>query len=67
MANIGRSKGPLEGPVMAGFAGRLDEINALADQSPGIDEAKERLASLDAQGPTDFAFTFQATFPAPEL
>ena len=34
--NIGRIKGPLESPVMAGFVARLDEINALADRSPGF-------------------------------
>jgi hypothetical protein len=34
--NIGRMKAPLEDPVMAGFVGRLDEINALADRSPGF-------------------------------
>ena len=34
--NIGRIKGPLDGPVMAGFMVRLDEINALAEQSPGF-------------------------------
>src|ERR1041384_5139608 len=34
--NIARMKGPLEGPVMAGFVARLDEINALADRSPGF-------------------------------
>jgi hypothetical protein len=34
--NIGRIKGPLDGPVMAGFVARLDEINALADNSPGF-------------------------------
>lgn len=34
--NIGRIKGPLDGPVMAGFVGRLDEINALAERSPGF-------------------------------
>lgn len=34
--NIGRILGPLEGPVMAGFVARLDEINALADGSPGF-------------------------------
>jgi hypothetical protein len=141
--NIGRIKGPMDGPVMAGFVTRLDEINALADRSPGfvwrlqtsagnatdlrpyeddrillnmsvwetiddlkvyvyrtvhaelirqrqawfekfagvylalwwvpaghipsIGEAKERLASLEAHGPTAFAFTFQSTYPAPEL
>jgi len=34
--NIGRAKGPTDGPVMAGFMARLDEINALADRSPGF-------------------------------
>jgi Domain of unknown function (DUF3291) len=34
--NIGRVKAPLEDPVMAGFVARLDEINALADCSPGF-------------------------------
>ena len=137
--NIGRMKGPLDGPVMAGFMARLDDLNALANRSPGfvwrlqgeagnntylrpyvderiivnmsvwetidhlrayvyatphaellkqrrdwfekpegvilalwwipaghvpsIDEAKERLASLEQHGPTQFAFTFKTTFP----
>ena len=140
--NIGRMKAALEDPVMAGFVARLEEINALADRSPGfiwrlqtsegnatylrpydddrilfnmsvwesiehlkryvyytahvevlrqrqawfekfagaytalwwipkghipgIDEAKKRLARLDAQGPTQFAFTFKNPFPADE-
>src|SRR5882672_1768497 len=34
--NIGRMKGALEDPVMADFVARLDEINALADRSPGF-------------------------------
>ncbi len=34
--NIARIKGPMDGPVMAGFVARLDEINALADRSPGF-------------------------------
>ncbi len=134
--NIARMKAPLDHPVMAGFVARLEEINALADGSPGfvwrlqtsegnatylrpydddrilfnlsvwettealrdyvyrtahgdlfrqrhawfekfagacvalwwvpaghipgIDEAKKRLAYLDAHGPTQFAFTFKA-------
>jgi Zn-dependent oligopeptidase len=118
--NIARMKAPLESPVMSGFVARLDEINALADHSPGfvwrlqtsegnaslehlreyvyrsahvevlrqrhewftrfdaaylalwwvpaghrpsVDEAKKRLAHLDAHGPTPFAFTFKVTFP----
>ena len=34
--NIARMKGPFEGEVMAGFRARLDEINALADRTPGF-------------------------------
>jgi len=140
--NIGRMRAPLDDPQMAGFVARLDEINALADASPGfvwrlqteegnatylrpfedervilnmsvwesvealrqyvyqtahrellrqrhewfdkfqgaytalwwvpaghisgIDEAKRRIAHLDAYGPTQFAFTFQVLFPVDE-
>jgi Domain of unknown function (DUF3291) len=136
--NIGRIRAPLDDPQMARFVGRLDEINALADHSPGfiwrlqtsegnatyfrpydddrillnmsvwetiealrnyvyrtvhadllrqrqewfekfastylalwwvpvghtpgIDEAKKRLANLEQHGPTQFAFTFRTTF-----
>ena len=34
--NIARMKAPLDSPVMSGFVERLDEINALADRSPGF-------------------------------
>jgi hypothetical protein len=34
--NIGRIRAPLDDPQMAGFMNRLDEINALADSSPGF-------------------------------
>jgi uncharacterized protein DUF3291 len=34
--NIGRVKGPPDSAVMAGFMARLDEINALAERSPGF-------------------------------
>jgi hypothetical protein len=34
--NIGRVKAPVEDPIMAGFMARLDEINALAEGSPGF-------------------------------
>lgn len=34
--NIGRIKAPLNDRQMAGFVNRLDEINALADHSPGF-------------------------------
>jgi len=140
--NIARMRGPLDSAVMADFVARLDEINAMADASPGfvwrlqtsegnatylrpydddrilfnmsvwesldalcayvyqsahaevlrrrkewftrmetvyaalwwvpvghrpsIDEAKKRLAYLEANGPTPFAFTFRTPFPADE-
>ncbi len=136
--NIGRIRVELSDPIMAGFVNRLDQINALADASPGfvwrlqtdegnatyfrpfnderlllnmsvwtdveslrtyvyqtahrellrqrhawfeklermylalwwvpaghipgIDEARRRLAYLEAQGPTQFAFTFNSLF-----
>jgi hypothetical protein len=34
--NIARMRAPLEDPMMRGFVERLDEINALADGSPGF-------------------------------
>jgi hypothetical protein len=34
--NIGRIRAELHDPIMAGFVNRLDEINALADSSPGF-------------------------------
>ena len=34
-----------------------------AGHRPGIDEAKKRLAYLEAHGPTQFAFTFKTIFP----
>jgi heme-degrading monooxygenase HmoA len=34
--NIGRIVAPLDSPQLAGFAARLDEINALADAAPGF-------------------------------
>lgn len=140
--NIGRIRAQLDEPIMAGFASRLDEINALADRSPGfvwrlqtpegnatylrpwpeddrmllnmsvwesvetlkqyvyrtahaellrqrhewfekmqvyaalwwvpaghipgVDEAKKRIAYLEANGATQFAFTFKTVFPPDE-
>ena len=141
--NIGRVRAPVDDPLMAGFMNRLDEINALADQSPGfvwrlqtsegnatyfrpypedhrillnmsvwesvealkdyvyrtvhaellrqrhewfekfagvyaalwwvpaghipgIDEARKRLAHLEAHGASEFAFTFKQVFPPDE-
>lgn len=34
--NIARMLAPLDSPTMSGFVARLDEINALADGSPGF-------------------------------
>jgi hypothetical protein len=34
--NIGRIVGPLDSEVMAGFVAQLDDINALAERSPGF-------------------------------
>jgi hypothetical protein len=34
--NIARMNAPLDSPEMAGFVARIDEINALADASPGF-------------------------------
>ena len=34
--NIARMQAPLEDPVMAGFVAKLEEINKLADDSPGF-------------------------------
>jgi hypothetical protein len=34
-----------------------------AGHLPSIDEAKQRLASIEHKGPTAFAFTFKKTFP----
>jgi Domain of unknown function (DUF3291) len=141
--NMGRIKAPLNDARMKGFMSRLDEVNALADRSPGfvwrlqtdegnatyfrpypeddsillnmsvwetidalkhyvyrtahaellkqrhewfenfsgaymalwwvpvghlpgIDEAKKRIADLNAHGPTQFAFTFKAIFEPDE-
>ena len=34
--NIGIIKGPMESPIMADFAANLEQINALAERSPGF-------------------------------
>lgn len=34
--NIGRLRAPIDDPMIAGFVARLDEINALAEGSPGF-------------------------------
>ena len=35
-ANVARMRAPLDDPSMAGFASRLEPLNALADASPGF-------------------------------
>ena len=37
-----------------------------AGHQPTIEEAKERLEHLKRRGPTPYAFTFRASFPAPD-
>jgi hypothetical protein len=37
-----------------------------AGHEPTIEEAKERLEHLKLHGPTPYAFTFRASFPAPD-
>jgi hypothetical protein len=34
--NIARLRAPLDDPLLAGFVARLDDVNALADASPGF-------------------------------
>src|SRR5689334_12926282 len=34
--NIARMRAPIDAPLMADFVARLDEVNALADTSPGF-------------------------------
>jgi hypothetical protein len=34
--NIARARAPLENPLLADFVAQLDEVNALADRSPGF-------------------------------
>lgn len=38
-----------------------------AGATPTVDEAKERLQALRAEGPTPYAFTFKHRFPAPDM
>ena len=34
--NVARARGPMTGPVMAGFVALLEEINALAERGPTV-------------------------------
>lgn len=51
--NIGRTIAPTTDPLLAGFTSRLDEINALAERSPGF---VWRLTS-DSGNATDIAYS----------
>ena len=53
--NVARPRAPLDSPALAGFMGRLDEINALADGWPGfvwrlVDEQGANATSLRPYG-----------------
>jgi len=51
--NIGRVRAQLDDPIMAGFVTRLDELNALADDSPGfVWRLQTPEATLPTCGPT---------------
>lgn len=56
--NVGRTLHPLDDPRMAGFVGRLDAINALAEASPGF---RWRLQS-DSGNATDIQVTDDPQF-----
>ncbi len=54
--NIARPRGPLDGPEMADFMARLEDINALADRSPGfvwrlVDDTGADATALRPYGP----------------
>jgi hypothetical protein len=51
--NIATMKGPVDGPVMAGFVAQLNEVNALADEAPGF---VWRLQSADGDATSIRAF-----------
>jgi hypothetical protein len=50
---------PIEGPILALWWIPVGHV-------PTVDEAKERLELLKAQGPSPDAFTFRVPFPPPE-
>ena len=56
--NVGRAVGPMDGEAMRDFADRLDEINALAEASPGF---VWRLKG-DNNNATDLKFTDDPRF-----
>jgi hypothetical protein len=50
----------IDAPELVEFVARLEDVNALADDSPGF---VWRLQSLRRNGPTAGAFTFKLMFP----
>jgi hypothetical protein len=54
--NIGKPTGPLDGPEMADFMARLDDINTTADKAPGfvwrlVDDSGADATALRPYGP----------------
>jgi len=60
--NIAQLKYGFDDPELADFVARLEDINALADESPGLEEASDRLDCVRLEGPSPRAFTFQQIF-----
>ena len=58
--NIAQMKLAIDAPELAEFVARLADVNALADDSPGL---VWRLQSLRQNGLTPGAFTFKQMFP----
>ena len=58
--NIAKMKFAIDAPELAEFVARLEDVNALADDSPGF---VWRLQSLRRNGPTAGAFIFKLMFP----
>ena len=80
--NIARLRAPLDDPLLAGFVEKLEDINGLADSSPGFVwrlktdagdatslrpyDDKDRLEYLRTHGESAHAFSFAKLFPAPD-
>mgnify|MGYP000418447627 CR=1 FL=1 len=56
--NIARSRKPLDHPCMLGMASRIDEMNRLAESSPGF------VGSLNRTKKRKTCFSFQELFAA---
>jgi hypothetical protein len=57
--NIAKMKFAIDAPELDEFVARLEDVNTLADDSPGF---VWRLQSLRQNGPTAGAFTFKQIF-----